>query len=36
MAEKKGKRRARAIVVGHLEKISSRVFERYPEQITGL
>jgi len=32
----KKKRRARPIVVGHLEKISSGVFERYPEQITGL
>jgi hypothetical protein len=35
-AKKKMKRRARAIVVGHLEKISSGVFEDYPEQITGL
>jgi len=36
MAKKKVKRTSRAIVVGHLEKISSGVFERYPEQITGL
>ncbi len=36
MKKKKIKRKSRAIVVGHLEKISSGVFERYPEQITGL
>ncbi len=36
MAGKKVKRGSRPIVVGHLEKISSGVFERYPEQITGL
>jgi hypothetical protein len=36
MSKKKAKRAARPIVVGHLEKISSSVFERYPEQITGL
>ncbi len=36
MRKKKSKRGARPIVVGHLEKISSGVFERYPEQITGL
>ncbi len=36
MAKKKVKRKSRPIVVGHLEKISSGVFERYPEQITGL
>jgi len=30
------KRKSRPIVIGHLEKISSGVFERYPEQITGL
>jgi len=36
MAKKKAKRRSRPIVTGHLEKISSGVFERYPEQITGL
>jgi hypothetical protein len=34
MADKKHK--SRPIVIGHLEKISSRMFERYPEQITGL
>jgi hypothetical protein len=34
MAGKKHK--SRPIVIGHLEKISSRMFERYPEQITGL
>jgi hypothetical protein len=34
MAGKKNK--SRPIVIGHLEKISSRMFERYPEQITGL
>jgi len=33
---KKKKRVSRPIVVGHLEKISSRIFERYPEQVTGL
>jgi len=32
----KTKRKSRPIVIGHLEKISSGVFERYPEQITGL
>ena len=36
MAKKKVKRKSRPIVIGHLEKISSGVFERYPEQITGL
>ena len=36
MAKKKVKRGSWPIVVGHLEKISSRMFERYPEQITGL
>jgi len=36
MRKKKSKRSSRPIVVGHLEKISSGVFERYPEQITGL
>lgn len=36
MAKKKVKRKSRPIVVGHLEKVSSGVFERYPEQITGL
>ena len=36
MRKKKAKRKSRPIVVGHLEKISSGVFERYPEQITGL
>ena len=30
------KNKSRPIVIGHLEKISSRMFERYPEQITGL
>ena len=33
---KKAKRGTRPIVVGHLEKISSGIFERYPEQVTGL
>ena len=33
---KKKARKSRPIVIGHLEKISSGVFERYPEQITGL
>ena len=36
MAKKKVKRKSRPIVIGHLEKISSGVFERFPEQITGL
>ncbi|MBA7679263.1 hypothetical protein ES703_87550 [subsurface metagenome] len=36
MAKKKATRKSRPIVIGHLEKISSGVFERYPEQITGL
>lgn len=36
MGKKKVKRVTRSIVVGHLEKISSRIFERYPEQVTGL
>jgi len=36
MRKKKWKGVTRPIVVGHLEKISSGVFERYPEQITGL
>jgi hypothetical protein len=33
---KKAKRRTRAIVVGHLEKIGSGVFERYQDQIRNL
>ncbi len=33
---KTSKRKTRPIVTGHFEKISSGVFERYPEQITGL
>ena len=33
---KKAKRGTRPIVVGHLEKIRSGIFERYPEQVTGL
>jgi len=36
MAKKKATRKSRPIVTGHLEKISSGVFEDYPEQITGL
>lgn len=36
MGARKVKRASRPIVVGHLEKISSGIFERYPEQITGL
>jgi len=34
--KKQKTRKSRPIVIGHLEKISSGVFERYPEQITGL
>jgi len=34
--KKQSKRKSRPIVVGHLEKVSSKVFEDYPEQITGL
>ena len=34
MAKKKRKRRARTIVMGHLEKVSSKVFDRYRKQIT--
>jgi len=36
MRKKKVKRVTRPIVIGHLEKISSGVFERYPEQITAM
>ena len=36
MAKKKAKRKSRPIVIEHLEKISSGVFERYPQQVTGL
>lgn len=36
MMKKKAKRTSRPIIRGHLEKISRRIFERYPEQITGL
>jgi len=36
MSKKKSKRKSRPIVAGHLEKISSRVFEDYPQQVTGL
>ena len=36
MAKKKVKRKSRPIVIEHLEKISSGVFERYPQQVTGL
>jgi hypothetical protein len=35
-AKKKVKRVSRAIVVGHLEKVSSRVFDQYRKQITEL
>ncbi|MHC4476782.1 MAG: restriction system modified-DNA reader domain-containing protein [Planctomycetota bacterium] len=35
-ARKKSKRRVRPIVVGHLEKINSKVFDQYRKQITGL
>ena len=34
--KKKTKRRARPIVIGHLEKISSKVFDRYRKQITDM
>ena len=34
MAKKKRKRVARTIVMGHLEKVSSKVFDRYRKQIT--
>lgn len=36
MRTKKTKRISRTIVVGHLEKISSGVFEDFPDQVTGL
>jgi hypothetical protein len=36
MSKKKGNRVTRPIVTGHLEKISSGVFEDYPQQVTGL
>ena len=36
MSTKKAKRGSRPIVVGHLEKISSGVFEDFPDQVTGL
>ena len=36
MWKKKKKRVSRPIVVGHLEKISSGIFEDYPQQVTGL
>jgi len=34
MAKKKVKRKSRAIVVGHLERVSSKVFDDYKRQIT--
>ena len=36
MAKKKATRKSRPIVIEHLEKISSGVFEGYPQQVTGL
>ena len=36
MRKKQAKRGSRSIVVGHLEKISSGVFEDFPDQVTGL
>jgi hypothetical protein len=36
MAKKKVKRKSRAIVVGHLERVSSKVFDDYKSQITEL
>jgi len=36
MRKKKARRVTRSIVIGHLEKVSSVVFERYPEEVTGL
>lgn len=36
MSKEKAKRGSRPIVVGHLEKVSSGVFEEFPEQVTGL
>ena len=36
MRTKKTKRISRTIVVGHLEKVSSGVFEDFPDQVTGL
>ena len=36
MSKKKAKRSSRPIIRGHLERVSSRVFDRYQKQITGL
>ncbi|MBN2210956.1 MAG: GIY-YIG nuclease family protein, partial [Sedimentisphaerales bacterium] len=34
MAKKKPKRQSRSIIIGHLEKINSKVFDQYHKQIT--
>jgi len=36
MAKEKAKRKSRPIVIGHLEKVSSGVFERYQKEVTSL
>jgi len=36
MEKKKDKRTSRTIIVGHLEKVSSKVFDRYRKQITDM
>lgn len=36
MAKKKIKRKSRPIVIGHLERVSSKVFDRYRKQITDM